>query len=113
MSYSTNELKPHPDMRLHDNREILTNIEHHHLNLNGTPDLRFRENHQKAIIDDVEGLFNKSHEIVILILFVDPAALFNIPTKKDGTADLRFAESKEAEELGVISSDEIIEGKNK
>ena len=58
MYHSTHEHKSHIDMRLHENREILTNIEHHHLNIDGLPDLRYKENHQKLITDDVEGLFN-------------------------------------------------------
>ena len=43
------------DMRLHQNRETLTNIEHHHLNVDGTPDLRYKENQQKPIVNDIEG----------------------------------------------------------
>jgi hypothetical protein len=58
MSHPTHERKSHPDMRLHENREILTNVEHHHLNIDGTTDLRYKENHQKIITDDVEGLFD-------------------------------------------------------
>ncbi len=46
-----------------------------------------------------------------MISFKDPIALLDIPTKKDGTADLRYVESKEAEALGVITSEEVIEGK--
>jgi len=58
MSHSRDEQKSHPDMRVHENRELLTNIEHHHLNIDGTADLRYNENHQKIITNDIKGIFN-------------------------------------------------------
>ena len=117
MSDLSHERKSQSDMRLHENREILTNIEHHHLNLDGSSDLRYKENHQKPVTNDVDGLFilTSNRELILCYAFffiIDPAFLLDIPTKKDGTADLRYAESKEAETLGVITSDEVIEGKN-
>jgi len=42
---------------------------------------------------------------------LDSSKLADIPTKKDGTADMRYAESKEAVSSGLISKDEVIEGK--
>lgn len=57
MSHESHEHNSHPDMRLHENREVLTNIEHHHLNVDGTTDLRFKENHEKVMANDVEGSF--------------------------------------------------------
>ncbi len=35
----------------------------------------------------------------------------DIHTKSDGTADMRYAESKEAVSSGLISRDEVVEGK--
>ncbi len=35
----------------------------------------------------------------------------DIPTKKDGTADMRYSESKEAASSGLISKDDVIEGR--
>jgi hypothetical protein len=44
-------------------------------------------------------------------LFLDSSKLADIPTKSDGTADMRYTESREAVSSGLISKDEVIEGK--
>jgi hypothetical protein len=42
---------------------------------------------------------------------LDAIKLADIPTKHDGTADMRYTESREALSSGLISKDEVIEGK--
>lgn len=41
---------------------------------------------------------------------LDSDKLADIPTKHDGTADMRYKESQEAVSSGLISKDEVIEG---
>ena len=42
---------------------------------------------------------------------LDSARLADIPTKADGTADMRYTESREAVASGLIQRDEVVEGK--
>jgi len=46
-----------------------------------------------------------------LFFSLDSINLADIPIKKDGTADMRYVESREAVSLGLISRDEKVEGK--
>jgi hypothetical protein len=43
--------------------------------------------------------------------YLDSLELADIPTKHDGTADMRYAQSKEAVASGLISKEEVLEGK--
>ena len=45
------------DMRLVENREGMTNIEHHHLNKDGTTDMRHTENQREIDTSGVKGEF--------------------------------------------------------
>lgn len=52
--------------------------------------------------------FENIIQFIILVLS-DPGDLLNIPTKSDGTADMRFVESKEAVNMGIINPGQPIQ----
>ncbi|CAF1084908.1 unnamed protein product [Adineta ricciae] len=77
------------DMRLKVNRANVVDSEGHRQNIDGSPDMRCKENQEDA--NPSEGYKQINTEI---------------PTKNDGTADMRYTISKEAVASGVITSDE-------
>ncbi|UJR20507.1 hypothetical protein I4U23_023635 [Adineta vaga] len=96
----SNQDKSHTDMRLRDNREESGK---EHLTKDGQPDHRYKENRS----DNENSKDQRSNDQYDDN--DDSSKLADIPTKADGTADMRYAESKEAVAAGLIEKDEVIE----
>ena len=60
----------------------------------------------------VKRIFENNTKNYFFRSLLDPAGLLNLQTKNDGSADMRFNESKEAVNMGVIDRDETIKGGN-
>jgi hypothetical protein len=91
-----------------DQQQRSDDKEEEHLTKEGEPDRRYKENkddqdkESDKRDDDEDKQSDKRDDD-------DSSALTDIPTKKDGTADMRYADSKEAVSSGLISKDEVIE----
>ena len=90
-----------------------------HTKKGGEPDHRYKENRDDASHDQRNsrkkssdgGLFYSFPLSLIHLLGLEQIDISEIPTKLDGTADMRYLQSREAVKSGLIDKDEVIEGK--
>ncbi|CAF1199312.1 unnamed protein product [Adineta steineri] len=82
-----------------------SNQESEHMTKDGQPDHRYKENRDDQSSNDQKsnnGQQSSSHHD-------DSGKLADIPTKLDGTADMRYKESREAVAQGLLKPDEVVE----
>ncbi|UJR19713.1 hypothetical protein I4U23_022847 [Adineta vaga] len=104
---SGDELLDNADMRLTENRENLVNDEDQHLNTDGSLDMRCKENQQEVNVSaSDEGQLSMNPTVPDEISETNTA----IPTKSDGTADMRYNASQDAVASGEISRDDVLNG---
>ncbi|CAF3888578.1 unnamed protein product [Rotaria sp. Silwood1] len=91
------------DMRQKENRQDMVDDEGDHLNVDGSLDMRFKENQE-----EVNGSPSNEPQLSTNQTEQEGSGKTDtsIPTKNDGTADMRYTTSKEAVASGVIEPNE-------
>ncbi|CAF0901740.1 unnamed protein product [Adineta steineri] len=96
------------DMRLKENRENQVDTEGHHLNIDGSPDARCKENQEE--VDSSTAEESQLHANQTALSEGINETNTEIPTNNDGTPDMRYTASKEAVASGAIEpSDNLAE----
>ncbi|CAF2957544.1 unnamed protein product [Rotaria sp. Silwood2] len=90
------------DMRKKENRPDMVDDEGHHLNVDGSSDMRFKENQEVNASSSGKPHLNTNQIAQEEINETDTT----IPTKNNGTADMRYTVSKDAVASGIIEPDE-------